>query len=442
MAVACDESRDTVSNDFRLLQLAKQYRYGIASDVDAKKAAAIYKKLSRQGNLSAVNELGSMYLNGDGVEKNLIYAVNLFRYASKRGNVKAQCNLAMLYMKGLVENRTQYRKAFSLYRQAAAKGYAGGLYGVGYMLYKGIGVEQSYKEAISYLKKGAEKKHSGCCFLLGVIYAKGFGCDQNLDKAEYYFSLSSQYGNDLAVDISKRSFVDSIRTHSTLVKRLAANVAGSSVIFSGMSDKISDFIGSWNGVVYTLDWSGKTILKSEKVLCKFKELGDSVALYVYKNDSLQTIYTPSFVNDSYMENKRKFYQKDFSWVMTKAKFKYADMKLFIKANVRNPLLREMKKPVLFVLNRIDDTSNVANNVVVNDIYYKDNTLYADLSSTHETFVTFKVYRANGMNVISSKSSDACNGRYVINIGNSLSPGNYIVELLTPDFRMSKKIRIF
>lgn len=150
-------------------------------------------KLARYGNVEAMTELGSMYLNGDGVEKNGKYAVNLFKKAAGEGNVKAKCNLALVYLKGLSGVTTHYKRAYELYKEAAEQGSPNGMYGAGYMLYRGIGVDQNYDEAVKYLKRGADKKHAGCCFLLATHYANGFNDAPDFSKAEEYLNLAFSY---------------------------------------------------------------------------------------------------------------------------------------------------------------------------------------------------------------------------------------------------------
>lgn len=60
-----------------------------------------YKKAADQGNTDAEVNLGSLYLNGQGVEKNEIQAVRFFKLAAENGNAAAQSNLALMYLSGI-----------------------------------------------------------------------------------------------------------------------------------------------------------------------------------------------------------------------------------------------------------------------------------------------------------------------------------------------------
>lgn len=61
--------------------------------------------------------LGSMYVNGEGVEKDYSRAVELFQKAAEQGHLKAQTNLGVMYYKGegvsadLIEARKWFQKA-------------------------------------------------------------------------------------------------------------------------------------------------------------------------------------------------------------------------------------------------------------------------------------------------------------------------------------------
>ena len=61
---------------------------------DPDEAVKWYKKVSRLGNTHAMNNLGVMYLCGQGVRKSAAKASKWFRKAAELGSVVAQKNLA------------------------------------------------------------------------------------------------------------------------------------------------------------------------------------------------------------------------------------------------------------------------------------------------------------------------------------------------------------
>ena len=54
------------------------------------------------------------------------------------------------------ESAKDYEKAMEYYQQAAEKGVAASIYGIGYLYCNGLGVEQSYERAAEYYRQAAE----------------------------------------------------------------------------------------------------------------------------------------------------------------------------------------------------------------------------------------------------------------------------------------------
>ena len=82
---------------------ADSYEKGVEEFAAGNYGAAfqIWELAARGGNLYAMVNVGSMYLNGRGVARNLREASTWFRSAAIRGNVHAQHLLADMYFKGL-----------------------------------------------------------------------------------------------------------------------------------------------------------------------------------------------------------------------------------------------------------------------------------------------------------------------------------------------------
>ncbi len=76
-----------------------------------------------QGSADGENGLGTMYLNGQGVTRDLAKAAKLFAAAAAQGNAKAENNLAAMYFdgQGVAEDRP---RAVALFQKSAAQGNA------------------------------------------------------------------------------------------------------------------------------------------------------------------------------------------------------------------------------------------------------------------------------------------------------------------------------
>ena len=72
------------------------YEHGNFVRQDAGVAVVWYRRAAEQGDATAQNNLGAMYLTGRGVTQDLDEAVRWFRMAAKQGNLEAQLNLDQL----------------------------------------------------------------------------------------------------------------------------------------------------------------------------------------------------------------------------------------------------------------------------------------------------------------------------------------------------------
>jgi len=118
---------------------------------DYSKAASLFKILSDQGNLDAMNYMGTIYWYGHGVEKNEKISMEWFTKAANLGFSKAQYNLFEIY------NATKnYELAFEWLEKAAENGDSEAQFNVGVYLFFGMGIKENKKEAIKWIKKSAD----------------------------------------------------------------------------------------------------------------------------------------------------------------------------------------------------------------------------------------------------------------------------------------------
>lgn len=85
---------------------------------DERKAVYWYTKAAEQGDVSAQNNLASMYDVGEGVEQNYQKAIYWFEQSAKQGCAHAQVNIGKHYFHGQGVKRN-YNKAFELFNAAA-----------------------------------------------------------------------------------------------------------------------------------------------------------------------------------------------------------------------------------------------------------------------------------------------------------------------------------
>ena len=347
-------------DEARMMKLAYQYRYGVMREVNPSKSAAIYMQLAKRGNVKAMNQLGLMHLNGDGVDKDFGRARHLFSIAAKGGDNDAKCNLALMYQKGMgvpVDNR----KALALYMSAANAGSARGYYGAGYHFYKGLGVSQDYAKAVGLLEKGAEKGHSGCDLLLGSYYANSYDGNGDTEKAERHYRRASRRGNSWTVDVTKLGVLDSIHRrkqhhgrwkhvrNKTIPEKGMRHVDGTAV-----SD---DIAGRWTGTAYAYDWSRTEILSEEDITLDVEAMGDSVRVSWYSGDSLCTWGTMVKQDGMFVLDHADSEQRDLPWLLTAAKFDRSGNEMFAALRTFCMDTKEKRLPMFAVLERDGATAS-------------------------------------------------------------------------------------
>ena len=72
-------------------------------------------------------------------------------------------------------DKKEYAKAVTYYKKSAAKGYPEALANLGWVYYKGLGVQADGAIAISYLKDGLESGNLNAGYYLGILYENGLG---------------------------------------------------------------------------------------------------------------------------------------------------------------------------------------------------------------------------------------------------------------------------
>ena len=117
------------------------------------------RRAAEQGNGIALNILGILYFDGDGVRRNVATAARKFRASAERG-------------------------------------YAGGQGNIGHAYAVGAGVDQDDAQALYWLQLAAEdgRRTTGLAFLYDI----GQGVPQDFAEAARLFRLAAEQGNGIA----------------------------------------------------------------------------------------------------------------------------------------------------------------------------------------------------------------------------------------------------
>ena len=115
------------------------------------KAAELWRPLAESGDAAAQYLLGSLYVEGNGVEHNDATALLWFQRAADQGDAAAQYNVGASYAGGRGVQKS-YTDAAKWFRRAADQGVAFAQLNLGLLYAAGNGVAQDNIEALKWLE--------------------------------------------------------------------------------------------------------------------------------------------------------------------------------------------------------------------------------------------------------------------------------------------------
>ena len=188
------ESAAEQNHSESLFNLGNVYFNGYGVQPDLQKARRYFELAGENKNQDALYNLGNMYFNGIGVERDLVKARHYFELSSNLNNKFANNNLGHIYFYGLgvEQNYTLSRKYFEL---SAKQNDAKGIHNFENHFFNGIDINPSFFNTREYFELTNTPIDSEALFNMGYHYFTG----HNLMKAKFYFELSAQQNNPMAL---------------------------------------------------------------------------------------------------------------------------------------------------------------------------------------------------------------------------------------------------
>lgn len=148
------------------------YQISMAQTLPQQNIDAI-KRHAAVGDAAAQYNLGVMYLEGQGVEQDVVKAVEWYEKAVAQGLAEAQYNLGWMYAtgKGVSQN---YAKAIDLFEMAAAQGDAESQYNLGVILYIDKGNYQNKSISKKWFKKSCDGGNQTGCEKYQILEEEGY----------------------------------------------------------------------------------------------------------------------------------------------------------------------------------------------------------------------------------------------------------------------------
>lgn len=155
-------------------------------------AIPYFQRAAKTGSLTALDYLGCMYANGQGVKQDATIALNLFKKGVERNYAPCIYDMGKLYEFGIGVKKDLV-KAYSYYKKAADLNYAEAEYEVSIRKKDGIGTEKNPEEAFQYAERAAN--HGSHYEYLGDLYYDGYGTKQSDAMALIWYRKSGYYSD-------------------------------------------------------------------------------------------------------------------------------------------------------------------------------------------------------------------------------------------------------
>ncbi|TGN80404.1 hypothetical protein EOW77_0027645 [Bradyrhizobium yuanmingense] len=157
-------------------------------------AVASYKAASELGNARALYELGLMYENGNGVEKDPARSRFYYEMAAEKKIAPALVSLGLQQERGIGAT-SDPAKAYALYQRAAELGDATAINRMGELAEKGLGARRDLKLARALYQRGAAMGGLEALVNLARCNANGIGGRRDPAEARRLLAKAAQAGS-------------------------------------------------------------------------------------------------------------------------------------------------------------------------------------------------------------------------------------------------------
>ena len=192
-----DESN--AGQGFAQYALGKKYRDGQGVERNIQKAVELFTLAAKQGNSFAAFALGKMYLSNDAsLPRDEATALNWITYASERGNQFAQCYLGKLLLKGADGIPQDTNAALRWLRASVDQGNVYAEYALAMAYLKGKIVPKDALKALELLRHASSQDNQFAQYQLGKMLLQGEEAPKDVTAAVHWLTVSAMHGNQYA----------------------------------------------------------------------------------------------------------------------------------------------------------------------------------------------------------------------------------------------------
>ena len=192
-----DES--SAGRGFAQYALGKKYRDGQGVERNIQKAVELFTLAAKQGNSFAAFALGKMYLSNDAsLPRDGTTALNWITYASERGNQFAQCYLGKLLLKGADGIPQDTNAALCWLRASVEQGNVYAEYALAMAYLNGKIVPKDDLKALELLRHASSQDNQFAQYQLGKMMLQGEETPKDVATAVHWLTVSAMHGNQYA----------------------------------------------------------------------------------------------------------------------------------------------------------------------------------------------------------------------------------------------------
>lgn len=179
--------------------LGKIYRDGQGVEKDVQKAVELFTLAAMQGNSFAAFALGKMYLSDDPtLSRNVAAALKWITNAAEHGNQFAQYYLGKLLLKGTDDISQDTNSALRWLLASVEQGNVHAEYALAMAYLKGESVPKDSLKAMELLKRASSREHQFAQYQLGKLLLQGEDVPKDVVAAVHWLTASAMHGNQYA----------------------------------------------------------------------------------------------------------------------------------------------------------------------------------------------------------------------------------------------------
>lgn len=431
--ILCIESKGENIEKQQALDVIK----GIEVNKTTEWAVSILDSAANDGDASAMNALGLMYMSGRGVQKNSTLAEKWMKCAGEHGYKEAYHNLGLMFKYAKCGVEQNFLKAYNYFSIGADSGSVTCMYDKGFMMYKGLGCKQNYEQAIRQFEMASKKDYAPALYMLGLCYRNGYGTDVNEEKAIEYLNNASVLGYKDAIEELNRIEPENY-LHDTLASNIDDFIPRKMPKIEKCINDYSKLAGKYDGFLVMYDWSGSYVLgeKSISLLMYHEDKGfkgyfiisnDTIHFKAHISDDGRFMFTDGMLN----MNERYNQGDKIKYLLEEASLDVWDDMIRGRLNLYSLKLKEPERPMYIELHKEGysyeyGTTNQKQIKVYPNPFDTDFNVSIELE--RNTKVKAYLFDKYGLMMWKHEFGEFDAGEQILNMMPNVVPGTYVLNI--------------